>query len=146
LLKILRKFAILYLRGDFVNKLLSFLMILILIISLSSCKNENIDTSVADTEKTSVVINLPNDDTVNGYRTKAPTRDGSFVSADKVTVGDSSSYQNSKIQYCGNINSKVFHKSTCSSVKKMKDDNKYFSSNRSELITLGYSPCKACNP
>jgi len=56
-----------------VNKLLSFLMILILIISLSSCKNENIDTSVADTEKTSVVINLPNDDTVNGYRTKAPT-------------------------------------------------------------------------
>ncbi len=56
-------------------------------------------------------------------------------------------YQNSISQsYCGNKNSKIFHKSSCSSLKKTKEENKVYLSSRDEFITKNFSPCKSCNP
>ena len=49
--------------------------------------------------------------------------------------------------YIGNKNSKKFHYTYCSSVKKMKDSNKvYLECTRDEAISDGYSPCGNCKP
>lgn len=48
--------------------------------------------------------------------------------------------------YIGNKNSKIFHKSTCSSVKRMSASNKVPLSSVSAALSTGYKPCKICNP
>lgn len=50
--------------------------------------------------------------------------------------------------YIGNKNSKVFHYTDCSSVKRMNESNKVFFNNttREEVIAKGYKPCGNCNP
>lgn len=49
--------------------------------------------------------------------------------------------------YVGNINTKKFHYAYCSSVKKMKESNKYYhTGTRDEMISKGYEPCGNCHP
>ena len=49
--------------------------------------------------------------------------------------------------YIVNINTSKFHYPHCSSVQEMKDKNKReYIGTREELVELGYSPCKRCNP
>lgn len=49
--------------------------------------------------------------------------------------------------YIGNANTGKFHKPSCSSVKQMKESNKVeLSGTREEIISMGYDPCKKCNP
>lgn len=50
--------------------------------------------------------------------------------------------------YIGNKNSKVFHYTDCSSVKRMNESNKVYFNNvtRDEVISKGYKPCGNCNP
>lgn len=127
---------------------------------LCSCgKNEEVKN------KNDVVINLPVDDSVNGYRTKAKEDvDNTIISADEVGVESGTSQtkdENSKtetnktestnentqgITYCGNKNSGVFHKEECSSVNKMNEENKAYFSSRDEAILNGYTPCGRCKP
>ena len=49
--------------------------------------------------------------------------------------------------YIGNANTKKFHYPDCSSVKQMKESNKVeLSGTRDEIISMGFEPCKRCNP
>lgn len=49
--------------------------------------------------------------------------------------------------YVLNTNTMKFHYPTCSSVKRMSEKNKKYSSeSRSQLIAEGYSPCGICHP
>ncbi len=49
--------------------------------------------------------------------------------------------------YILNTNTKKFHYPSCSSVKQMKESNKWeYSGSREEIIGMGYDPCKRCNP
>lgn len=49
--------------------------------------------------------------------------------------------------YIANTNTGKFHYPWCSSVGEMAEHNKwYFYGSRDELISLGYVPCKRCNP
>ena len=49
--------------------------------------------------------------------------------------------------YIGNKNTKKFHYPNCSSVNQMKESNKfYYNGTRDEMIDMGYTPCKRCNP
>ncbi|MGI6054994.1 MAG: DNA/RNA non-specific endonuclease [Clostridium sp.] len=49
--------------------------------------------------------------------------------------------------YILNISSKKFHRSGCSSVQEMKEQNREeYAGSREELIRRGYAPCKSCNP
>lgn len=49
--------------------------------------------------------------------------------------------------YIGNINTKKFHYSWCSSVNQMNESNKYYyTGTRDEMIAMGYVSCKRCNP
>ena len=57
------------------------------------------------------------------------------------------SEEDAQVHYIANTNSKKFHLPTCSSVKDMKESNKwYFTGTREELIQQGYEPCKRCKP
>lgn len=52
-----------------------------------------------------------------------------------------------KVTYVVNTNTKKFHKPSCSSVKDIKDSNRWdFTGAREELLEKGYVPCKKCNP
>lgn len=81
-------------------------------------------------------------------RTKAAaagkTGTGAVVAAPSPDASDGDS---ADTQLIANKNTKKFHRSTCSSVKKMSEKNKwYVDCPRSELINKGYDPCKICKP
>lgn len=49
--------------------------------------------------------------------------------------------------YILNTNTHKFHYPTCRSVKQMKEKNKQnYTGNRDDVISMGYEPCKNCNP
>lgn len=80
----------------------------------------------------------PTNDTQNNSAIVIPSSPPSNSSA-----GSTASVEN----YILNKNTKKFHRSTCSSVKQMKEKNKSeYSGNRDDLISQGYSACQNCNP
>ncbi|MBQ6825653.1 MAG: hypothetical protein IJP34_03210 [Clostridia bacterium] len=125
------------------KKLLSLMIVILLSFCFIGCnKNE------AGINREKVVINLPRDNSVNGYRTgKSGNIDDTVISADDVTVIDKYvPKENSDYQYCVNKNSGVFHKISCDSVSKMNETNKVYIKDKSEAILKGYKACKICNP
>ena len=49
--------------------------------------------------------------------------------------------------YILNTNTKKFHLPDCSSVSRIREDNRQeYTGSRQELIEEGYSPCGQCNP
>lgn len=49
--------------------------------------------------------------------------------------------------YVLNKNTKKFHYPDCSSVRDIKEKNKWvYEGTREEIIEMGYQPCKRCNP
>ena len=71
---------------------------------------------------------------------KTSSKDSSYA-----TGGSNSG--NASSSYVLNTNTKKFHKPTCSSVDDMKAKNRKDSNlSRSEIIAMGYDPCKRCNP
>jgi hypothetical protein len=118
------------------KKFLVFVLLIFSVFIFSSCKEEK-----SPETKTSVVINLPADNSVNGYRT------GKIDYSDDISSKqDNSPSGNSSYLYCVNVNSGVFHKSECGSVGKMKEENKSYFNKREEAISQGYKPCGRCNP
>lgn len=63
---------------------------------------------------------------------------------------EAASSENDTVQadglYIMNKKSKKFHKASCSSSSKIKENNYGESSDRNWLISNGYQPCKQCNP
>ena len=48
--------------------------------------------------------------------------------------------------YVGNMNSKKFHYADCSAAKKIKPANRITFNSRDEAVSVGYVPCKICQP
>ncbi len=88
-----------------------------------SCNNQEIE------EKEDIKINLPNDNSVNGYR---------------IITENDKNY--SEYSYCGNKNSKKFHKSDCKALKNTKTKNKVYFNTKEEFLSNNYTACKLCNP
>ena len=84
-----------------------------------------------DNNRSEVIVYSPNGENVNGYK----EFNDIILSTETNTE-----------TFVANKNSKKFHKSTCTSVKTIKDNNKYSTSDRRELINSGYSACQRCNP
>lgn len=131
------------------KKFLSIIILLLLSFTFCGCQEDNITTS----QKQQVVINLPKDDTVNGYRLEDKKENtipdkisGAEVLPHSSQTTNSTAYENTNITYCGNKNSKKFHKSTCGALKNTKDENKIYFETRDEFIENGYTACKLCNP
>lgn len=97
-----------------------------------------------------ITINLPADNTVNGYReNESSSGMPQTIPADEVKPASpeqNSSIGNIKTEYIGNSSSHIFHKSDCGSVATMKEENKVFFKSRDEAVNVGYAPCKRCNP
>ena len=61
--------------------------------------------------------------------------------------GDTSATTEKGTHYVLNTNTKKFHYPSCKSVDQMKKKNrKDFTGTRTEVIEMGYVPCKNCNP
>ena len=73
--------------------------------------------------------------------TAAPKRD---TAAPKPSAANNTTAQKT---YILNTNTKKFHLPTCSSVKQMAEKNKKtYTGTRTEVISMGYSPCQRCYP
>lgn len=114
------------------KRFLALLISVVLIFSFCGCENKNINV-----EKAPIKINLPTDDSVNGYR-----KTDSEIKTETIILNEATE----NYSYCGNKNSKKFHKANCSSLKNTKEENKVFYKTREEFINNSYSPCKKCNP
>lgn len=115
------------------------------------------NTNKEQTETTvgsqAVTVNMPTNDTLNGYRLQGDKDNEApdLIDSEKVGIAASNDNhsENSKTvnyEFIGNKNTKLFHKSTCSSAKNMMEENKIGTNDRSELINAGYRPCKRCKP
>lgn len=72
-----------------------------------------------------------------------------YATGDSSLSGESTdvSADTANTEYVLNINTKKFHKPTCSAAKQMKEENKQeYSGSRDDLIAQEYEPCKKCNP
>ena len=123
-----------------------FLLLLAIPFILCSC-----NSSTKESTNPPVTINLPKDNTVNGYRTEdsEATKNSSMpdtIKAEEITVISSFTQNSTSKNYCGNKNSKVFHSSSCGSVTSMKEENRVYFSSRQEFISNGYNPCGRCKP
>ena len=128
------------------KRLLVLICLIFIVLSFSGCDKENTNSSSSAPE---VTINMPDDDTVNGYRTEekiSDTETPDSISGDDVGTADTDDIiNNTSKEFCGNKNSKVFHYISCGSVSKMSEHNKYFA-DRDTLISEGYKPCGSCKP
>ena len=124
------------------KKLIAIILLVFLAFIFCGCQKQSDETS----QKQPVVINLPKDDTVNGYRLEEKKENSIPNKISGADVLPSTNSQNTNISYCGNKNTKKFHKSTCGALKNTKDENKIYFQTRDEFIQNGYNSCKLCNP
>lgn len=104
---------------------------------LAGCGSNN-----QNTQKEPVIINMP-DETESK---KENNSSQSVIETPSISTEQSVTVDNQNISYCGNKNSKKFHKSTCGALKNTKDENKIYFKTRDDYINKGYVPCKRCNP
>ena len=133
-----------------------FICIFLTLLCLCGCSTS--DYNMTDNTHSQITVNLPTDNTVNGYRQGGNSQSmPQTISADEVKPASpeqnssvskeqNSSSQNAKVEYIGNSNSHIFHKSTCGSVGTMKKESKIIFEGRDAAINGGYTPCKRCKP
>lgn len=70
-----------------------------------------------------------------------------YADGDSMLAPEGTASGNEEGTYILNVNSKKFHRPSCSSVDQMKEANKReFEGSRDELLLQGYEPCKRCTP
>lgn len=72
-----------------------------------------------------------------------------YATGDNSTSGEYTTTTDENITdtYIVNLNTKKFHKPSCSSISQMSEKNKkQYKGKRNSLINNGYEPCKNCNP
>lgn len=122
-------------------KKLSFLLVLIIMLSFIGCQsNYNNPSSVT----TASIVVEPDESTLkdlNGYKdlTIKPNMEN-FADSQTITKHPTNA------QYIGNKNSKKFHYSSCSYAKKMKQENAVYFNTSIEATNTGYTPCSKCKP
>ena len=81
---------------------------------------------------------------------KTPTTNYETETSYTTTKVFESKEQNNDVKgtdYIINRNTGKFHYTYCSSVKQMKESNKrFYTGNRDDLVSEGYSPCGNCHP
>ncbi len=85
--------------------------------------------------------------TVASVAEETPAPQPETDTAVQITPESSAPQESQGITYVLNTNTKKFHYPTCSSVDDMKEKNKQiYTGSREEVISMGYVPCKRCNP
>ena len=106
--------------------------IIIIVASLCCCYGDTVGyvESEPDTE-----VKYADAETLNGYRLDPQDE----TESSEKTVSTSGTYY-------ANTKSKIFHIKECAHAEKIKNENLYITSDRNELISGGYRPCKSCEP
>lgn len=93
------------------------------------------DFSIKQNEQADTSVPRPNSDGVNQY-----PEDVAEIDPPEATTEES-------YTYTLNTNTKVFHRQSCPSAKRIKDQNRSSATGtRDEIIEKGYSPCGLCKP
>lgn len=116
----------------------------IISVFLCGCSQQNTASDAADT----VTVNMPTDDSINGYRLEGQKNPENISSsAIKSSSAETVTEDAAKLKtYCASRSSAKFHLSTCGIVKNIKAENLFTTDNREELTEKGYEPCQKCNP
>lgn len=109
-------------------------LMLMFAVLLCGCSYTNAKEEGSD----EVVINMPTDDSLNGYRLES--------NYEETSSAVNSSQDDSVLLYYANTNSKKFHKNSCRYAKMTSNENLYITESKNELINEGYVPCKVCEP
>lgn len=126
------------------KKVIALILSVIFLTAACGCSAEDEQTKADAENSGSVVINMPEDDSVNGYRISA--KEGRSIDTAQSESIASSTKADGITLYYANTSSKKFHKSDCSFASRILDKNLYISESRDELIGSGYEPCSVCNP
>ena len=108
---------------------------------LKRLADRNIDVYRTDTQGTIVFTTDGKDISVNVKPSVCAPVVETTVTTAAVTKSESNG-----IEYVLNTNSKKIHYPDCSSVKKMKEKNKGFTTDYDGAIADGYTPCGNCKP
>lgn len=114
------------------------LLIFLFLFTFTSCNNPK-----TIEEKETVKIEYSTDGTVNGFRDN-PIGMPETIPIEEISVGQITTESN--VKYCGNKNTKKFHRPSCSYAKKTAESNKIYYKNKEIFLNNGYTPCKKCNP
>lgn len=96
---------------------------------------ENQESTTEPLEEVQVVVQAPQDDIVTSTEPVSNT------------INEVVKVEPTGENFILNTNTKKFHKPSCGSVSTIKDSNrKDYTGTREEVINMGYSPCKRCNP
>ena len=100
---------------------------------LDTLNKRNVETYRTDLQGNIIV-------TSNGEKIEVKTEKNVIIEAEKET-------DNEDKEYILNINSKIFHYSTCDSVSKMSEKNKSeYVGKREAILQMGYRVCGVCKP
>lgn len=113
-----------------------FFTIICIAVVLCGCGTANSD------EHQKVTINMPEDNSVNDYRTEDKVNPDN-IGWDDLAVSDKINTDN---LYCGNKNSKKYHFKSCTALNNTKDENKVFYKTKEQYLENGFTPCQICNP
>ena len=102
--------------------------------------------SNSTTLESSSVSHISSDDSSLSVSSSSVSESTDSSSSSESSYGEDSSGSSGSESYVGNINTKKFHYSYCSSAGQMKDSHKIYFSSRDDAISSGYVPCKRCNP
>lgn len=123
--------------------------------SSTSSKKAKADSSFVSSSSSSVASSRASSHSSSAASSRASSSSSSTDLSK--TLSSSSSKGESTVQYdnpitesCDyvlNTNTMKFHYSWCSSARKIKESNQWlFNGSRDDVITMGYKPCKRCNP
>ncbi len=121
------------------NKISNILICIIILVVMTGCSNKT-------KEKTPITVNLPKDNTLNGYKDDTlPKKSNQYsanIDSNKITIIE----KEESYSYFGNKTSKKFHKASCKTYKNTNKENIILYKSREDFIKYEYSPCKTCNP
>lgn len=111
-----------------------------------ACKKCNADVNKIEDSKAVVSSNT---ELINSSAVSQAVESTTSSVAENETarqITSTQSNENNSASYCANTNTKVFHYTTCSYASKIAEKNYYESNLREEMESLGFRPCKRCNP
>lgn len=125
------------------RKIIALISSVILMIALCGYSYSDGCKNTASGIPNPVVINMPGDKTVNGYRVSVRKNEDGTVAQ---SIRKSGTEEDGEVLYFANISSKKFHRPDCGFASKILGKNLYTTESRGELTTDGYAPCGVCKP
>lgn len=107
-------------------------------------KLNNAGVQVFRTDESGTIVATGDGDNITFDKKASAIKENAPPAPVVLSNNNASTTTDSNTSYIGNKNSKVFHRSTCSSLPA--DKNRVYFKSRDEAVNAGYRPCQKCNP